>query len=530
MSQNRYCTYDPGRPRKYTLTFYINVDTTFLNKLVRKKDMVSYEEVVNLALRRSLFYPASEIYPNAPAGFYDFGPYGATIRRKIIETWRKELVQKEDFLELDGAITMPEDVFKASGHLSNFNDPVTQCKKCNTIHRADKLLEEATKKEYKEAMPVEELTSAINEHKLKCPKCKGDLMDVRQFNMMVKAEVGIGGKTNCYLRPETCQTIFADWARMKETMRVKLPKGISQVGKSFRNEISPRQTLLRQVEFHQMETEIFFDPAEINNMERWDEVKDYKIRTQLNNSQTVVDKTTQQLVDEKHVTGKLIAYYLARTQQFFEKLGIPTSTMRFRQLDNNERAFYAKEAWDFEVMTSLGWVELVANNYRTDYDLKGHMEASKKDLHYVKPDGTKLIPHVWEISIGTDRTFYVALEMAYRQKEDRIWLSLPTNIVPLQAGIFPLLSNKPELVAKAKQIHEELRTCYEVMMDSTGSIGKRYARLDEIGVPYCITIDFDSLANDDVTIRARDSAAQKRIKTSELNDTLFKLITGKETI
>jgi glycyl-tRNA synthetase len=491
--------------------------------------MATYEDIVNLALRRSLFYPANEIYANAPAGFYDFGPYGATIRRKIVELWRKHLVQKEDFLELDGAITMPEDVFKSSGHLTNFNDPVTQCKKCNTIHRADKLLEETTKKPYKEATPVAELTAALREHKIKCPKCKGELLDVKQFNMMVKADVGVSTKAACYLRPETCQTIFVDWSRMVRTMRVKLPKGVSQVGKSFRNEISPRQTLLRQVEFSQMETEVFFNPEEINEIERWEEAKNYALRIQKAGSDKIEYIPAEKLVKDKTVSGKLIAYYLARTQQLFEAYGIPTDKMRFRQLDDKERAFYAREAWDFEVETSLGWLELVANNYRTDYDLKGHMEGSKTDLNFVTSEGKKFIPHVWEISIGLDRTFYAALEFAYRQQGERIWLQLPPSISPMTAGIFPLLSNEKakELVAKAKEIHEELRDCYEIMYDETGSIGKRYARLDEIGVPWCITIDFDSIKNNDVTIRARDSAQQKRIKTSELRDVLYQLITGK---
>jgi len=489
--------------------------------------MGKYEEVINLALRRSLFYPASEIYANAPAGFYDFGPFGATIRRKIVELWRKELVQKEDMLELDGAVIMPEDVFKASGHLTNFNDPVTQCKKCNTIHRADKLLEETTKKPYKEATPVQELTAGLREHKLKCPKCKGELADVKQFNMMVKAEVGIATKSGCYLRPETCQTIFTDWPRLAKTMRVKLPKGVAQAGKSFRNEISPRQTLLRQVEFSQMEAEIFFDPEKINEMEKWEEVKNYALRIMKSGQDKIEYISAEKLVKDKLVTGKLIAYYLARTQQLFEKYGIPTEKMRFRQLDDTERAFYAKEGWDFEVETSLGWVELVANNYRTDYDLKGHMEASKTDMNFVTPEGRKFIPHVWEISMGLDRTFYVALEMAYRQQEERVWLSLPTALAPIHAGIFPLLSNEKakELVKKAKEIHKEL-SCFETMYDETGSIGKRYARLDEIGGPYCITIDFDSIPNDDVTLRIRDTAEQKRIKTKDLKNELFKLITG----
>ncbi|MBI4145906.1 glycine--tRNA ligase [Candidatus Woesearchaeota archaeon] len=489
--------------------------------------MAAYEDIVNLALRRSLFYPASEIYANAPAGMYDYGPFGAAIRRKIADQWRKHLVQKENFLEIDGALIMPEDVFKASGHLTNFNDPVTQCKKCNTIHRADKLLEETTKKPYKEAMPVQELTQGLREHNLKCPKCKGELMDVKQFNMMVKADVGVGQKASCYLRPESCQTIFTNWDRLVKTMRVKLPKGVSQIGKVFRNEISPRQTLIRQVEFNQSESEVFFDPQEVNTIEHWEEVKDYKLRIQKADSNKTEDITADKLVKDKLVSGKLIAYYLARTQQLFEKLGIPVQNMRFRQLDDTERAFYAKEAYDFEVQTSLGWMELAANNYRTDYDLKGHANISKKDLNHTREDGSKFIPHIWEISIGFDRAFYAILEHSYNKQKERTWLSLPPTLAPIMAGIFPLLSNKPELVKKAEEVFAELQDCYDVQYDATGSIGKRYARMDEIGVPWCITIDFDSIKNEDVTIRARDSTAQKRIKIKDLRDTLYQLITGK---
>ncbi len=494
--------------------------------------MATYEDVVNLALRRSLFYPASEIYANAPAGMYDFGPYGTTIRRKIVEQWRKHYVQKEDMLEIDGAIIMPDDVFKSSGHLSNFNDPMTQCKKCNTVHRADKLLEENSKDQFREAMPVEELTAAIRKLKLVCPKDKGELMDVRPFNMMVKAEVGLFAKTNSYLRPETCQSIFTNWQRMSKTMRMKLPKGIAQFGKVFRNEISPRQTLLRLVEIHQMEAEIFFDPLAIDQAPDWEAVKSYALKIMRAGSDKIEDLTCEQLATQKLVSGKLIAYYLARAQQLFVTLGIPLNKMRWRELDGTERAFYAKEAFDFEVETSTGWRELAANNYRTDYDLSGHQKGSQKDLQFVTPEGRKFLPHVWETSIGLDRTFFTLLEYSYQEdkQKERTWLSLPFAIAPHTAGVFPLLANKPELVAKAEEVYNELRESYDVQYDESGSIGKRYARMDEIGVPWCITIDFDSLNNNDATIRARDTGAQKRVPIAELRDTLYQLITGKMTL
>lgn len=493
--------------------------------------MVRYEDIVNWALRRGIFFPSSEIYANAPAGFYDFGPYGAAIRRKIIDAWRKEIVHKTSMMEIYGSQIMPADVFKASGHLASFNDPITQCAKCNTIHRADKLLEDATGKHYPEAMANDEFTKEIQAHKLKCPKCKGDLGVVKRFNMMVRTEVGVSTKAETYLRPETCQSIFCDFSRLMKTMRMKLPQGIAQVGRSFRNEISPRQTLLRQVEFSQMEAEVFFDPAHVNEIEGFDEIKDHPIQVMRIGSDKIESVLARSLVDKGIVSGKLIAYFLAHTQRFFEHLGIPREKMRFREVGSDERPFYSKETWDFEVETSLGWVELVANNNRTDYDLKKHGEGSKQDLQYVYPDGKKVIPHVWEISIGLDRTFYAVLEHSYREEEKngekRVVLGIRPALAPITVAVFPLLSNKDELKKKAREVYEILR-CYDAFYDESGSIGKRYARVDEIGCPWAATIDFDSLQNEDVTLRDRDSTEQKRIKIKDLKQALYDLYTGQK--
>ncbi len=493
--------------------------------------MGRYEDVVNWALRRSIFYPASEIYANAPAGFYDFGPYGAAIRRKIIDAWRKEIVNKTGMMEIYGSQIMPTDVFRSSGHLASFNDPVTQCAKCNTLHRADKLLEDATKEHYPEAMQDAAFTTEIQKHKLACPKCKGALGPVKRFNMMVRTEVGVSTKTDTYLRPETCQSIFCDFARLMKTMRMKLPQGIAQVGKSFRNEISPRQTLLRQVEFSQMEAEVFFDPAHINEAEGFDAIKDHPIQIMRLGSDKVESILARNLVDRGIASGKLIAYFLAHTQRFFEYLGIPREKMRFREVGSEERPFYSKETLDFEVETSLGWIELVANNNRTDYDLKGHAAGSKQDLQYVYPDGKKIIAHVWEISIGLDRTFYAALEHAYREEmkneEKRVVLSIRPSLAPLTIAVFPLLSNKDELKKKAREVYE-IVSCYDAFYDESGSIGKRYARVDEIGCPWAVTIDFDSLTNEDVTLRDRDSTEQKRVKIKDLRQTIYELYTGQK--
>ncbi|VVB75842.1 Proline--tRNA ligase [Candidatus Tiddalikarchaeum anstoanum] len=482
---------------------------------------ITYDDVINLAQRRSLFFPSSEIYTGYLAGFFDYGPYGAAIKRKIVDMWRKDLVQKEDFFEIDGAIVMSEDVFNSSGHLKNFKDPITRCTKCKSIFRADKLLEENVKDgNFKEAMSNEELTKALRQNKIICPKCTGQLMDVDKASLMVEVKVGVARDKGTYLRPESCQSIFLDFARLTKTMRLKLPKGVSQYGKVFRNEISPRQSLIRSIEFSQMETEVFFDPAKINDIENFEQVEDYEIMIQRAGDKSTKPIKAKDLVAKKLVSGKLIAYYLARTQELYEKYGIKKEDMRFRELDSDERAFYAKEAFDFEVRTSIGWVELIANNYRTDYDIKGHMEGSKEDLRYTDDKGNRLIPHIWEISIGVDRTFYAIIENSMRIEGDRTLLSLPARIAPIDVAIFPLLSNKEELTKKAKELYYLLRCNFDVFYDESGSIGKRYARMDEVGVHFCVTVDFDTAGTDTVTLRERDSTKQERVKISELKNIL----------
>ncbi len=480
-----------------------------------------YDDVVNLAQRRSIFYPACEIYSGYLAGFFDYGPYGSAIKRKIIDLWRKELIKKEDFFEIDGAIVMPEDVFNASGHLKNFKDPITTCPKCKLVYRADKLLEENVKEgSFKEAMSNTELTDALKKYKIKCPKCKGELSDVDKATLMVGAKIGSAKGKEAYLRPESCQSIFLDFVRMAKTMRLKLPKGISQMGKVFRNEISPRQTLIRSVEFSQMETEVFFDESKINDVENFSEVENYGIMIQRVGENEAKPIKAKDLVSKKIVSGKLIAYYLARTQQLFESYGLKKEVMRFRELDSDERAFYAKEAFDFEILTSLGWLELIANNYRTDYDLKSHMEGSKQDLRYTYDDGKKIIPHIWEISIGVDRTFYAIMENSLDAGKGL--LSLPPKIAPVEVSVFPLIAK--ELGELAKNIYIGLKEDFDAFYDESGSIGKRYARADEIGCPYCVTVDFDSLKDKSVTLRFRDSARQERVKIADLKTKIADLL------
>ena len=491
------------------------------------------EEIANLALRRTIFFPSAEIYAGSPSGFWEFGPVGTAIRERIVALWRRQLVEKEGMLEISGAEILPEAVFRASGHLQNFDDPVVQCLKCNSLHRADKLIEAHSKGVVPESLSTTELDKLIKKHEVKCPKCKGSsFSEVKKFNMMMKVDIGATGDLPCYLRPETCQSIFLDFSRLYKNARSELPLGIAQAGKSFRNEISPRNTLLRQREFGQMEIEVFFNPDKINEVPNFGEVEKYELNLLLSGQKAVKKVSCGEASSKKIVSGKFIAYYLGRVQQFYGKMGIPLEKMRFRQLDSDERAFYAKETWDFEAETDLGWIELMACNYRTDYDLKGHQKESKQSLE-VNEQGKKFIPHIFELSAGIDRSLYVALDLAFRKEkrgpEERIFLKLPAKIAPSLCAVFPLVK-KDGLFEKAKALFEELNGCgLDMLFDEKGSIGKRYARVDEIGVPFAVTIDYDTLKDNTVTLRERDSMQQKRVKISELPVLLWKLQSAQAT-
>lgn len=483
----------------------------------------NYDRLMELASRKSLFYPAAEIYPNSPKGFWDFGPIGQAIRRKIVDFWRHELIQKENMLEIHGSQILPATVFEGSGHLKSFADPIVYCKKCKKFYRADQLISEKTQQHIPESTPTEKLDELILNNNIRC-ECKGEFGKVSKFNMMVETIVGKQGDAKTFLRPEACQSIFLNFSRMVKTMRLKLPQGIAQVGGAFRNEISPRQSITRSVEFSQMEAEIFFDSEKINDLENFSEIKDYPIRVLLLGKEKVEDISANELVERKIVPGKLIAYFLARTQQVWNNLGIPLDKMRFREVDKDERAFYSLSTFDFEVETSLGWLELIANNYRTDYDLKGHMTNSKTDLTFLSEENKKIVPHIWEISAGVDRTLFAVIENSFRKGKDGIYLSLNPLIAPYHCAIFPLIKEEKilDLANSVKTLLQD--SWFDINYDASGSIGRRYARQDEIGTPYCITIDGDSSKNNDVTIRDRDTTKQIRVKISELKKVLRELI------
>lgn len=492
------------------------------------------QDVTNLAQRRGLFFPSAEIYHDALAGFYDYGPEGSRIKHRIVQLWKHLLVEKEGALEIDGSIILPESVFRASGHLENFNDPLVVCTQCKTPYRVDKLIEEKVGHEIPEGASLEYFDQKVVELNLVCPKDKKPFERTTKFNMMMRVDVGVGKGNAGYLKPESCQNIFLDFIRIWKSGRVKLPLALAQVGKTFRNEIAPRQGLLRKREFEQMDVEVFFNPEKINEVENWNDVKDYKLNLYLLIDKEVHALTCQEAVDQNIVSGKIIAYYLARTQQLGEALGISLNTMRFRELEKEARAFYAEETWDFEALIDENWVELAACNYRTDHDLKTHAEFSKNDLQ-VREDASpeKFYPHIFEISMGVDRVLLTTINAAYKKetrgKEERSFLDLPARIAPYKVGVYPLMK-KDGLSEEAYRIFQELqRMSVNALYDESGSIGKRYARSDEIGIPFGITIDYDTLKEQTVTLRERNTMQQKRVPVEALDEIFWKFSTGRKT-
>ncbi|MFB5646180.1 MAG: glycine--tRNA ligase [Nitrosopumilaceae archaeon] len=480
---------------------------------------MNYDNVMKLALERGFYFPSCEVYGDAQAGFWEYGPTGVGFKNKFLELWRRELVRRDNMLEIDGSQIMSKSVFEASGHLSSFADPIIKCKKCKSTFRADKLISETTKIEIPESADLPDFEKAISENNLKCPRCQGDFESVTKFNMMFK--VGIGpDEEPAYLRPETCQSIFVDFPRLFKTMRGKLPMGIAQVGKSFRNEIAPRQSLLRLREFYQAEIEVFCNPNKLNEIEKFSEIQDTIIRIQLENEPKKM--TCKEAVDSGTIPNKFVAYYLGILTEFYEKTGIDIERSRFRKLGEKEKAFYAEVAFDFEVETTIGWLELVACNYRSDYDLGSHAKKSKEKFE-VMDDDVKVLPHVFEISMGIDRSLYSILEHNLRddEKNERVVLSLKPYLAPIQVGVLSLVK-KDGLKEKTDEVYQSLKRKYDVFLDHSGAIGRRYRRLDEIGAPFAITVDHQTLEDQTVTLRARDSMEQNRIKISELESVLLK--------
>jgi len=450
------------------------------------------EKIISLCKRRGFVFPSSEIYGGF-AAVYDYGSYGVELVNNIKAAWWKAMVQEnENIVGLDSSIFMHPKVWEASGHVSGFSDPLIECKKCHARLRVDHVLEEVGVFA-DEKMSEEEINKLLQENKdkIECVKCKSkDFTEAKKFNLLVQSNLGnfTGDWTKepTYLRGETCQGIYVNFKNVLDSSRVKVPFGIAQIGKAFRNEITARQFIFRKREFEQMEMQIFVKPGEA--METYEEWR--KIRWQ---------------------------YYL--------DLGIKEENLKWHQHEN--LVFYAKAAWDIEYNFPFGFKELEGLHYRTDHDLTQHGKFSGKDLSYQDPKtNEKYIPHVVEASVGADRTFLAVLTEAYTEEKledgsERVVLKFPKKLAPIKAAIFPLLKNKPELVEKAKEVYNSLKSDFMCEFDDNGNIGKRYRRQDEIGTPYCVTVDFETIEDDNaVTVRDRDTMEQKRVKIDELKDYL----------
>lgn len=425
------------------------------------------EKIVSLCKRRGFVFPGSEIYGGL-AGTYDYGPLGAVLKKNIEELWwRRFVALRDDMYALDSSVIMPEAVWKASGHLEGFTDPMVECEKCKHRFRADHL-----------------------ENSEKCPDCGGKLGPARQFNLLFPVEMGAtaGDTATGYLRGEIAQGMFVNFKNVVDTFHPKLPFGIAQSGKAFRNEIAPREFLFRVREFDLMEFEYFIRP------ETWEEV---------------------------------FEYWRKQMWAWIEEVGITKDAVHELEVSGEDRAHYSKRTIDFEFDFPMGRKELYGLAYRTDYDLSRHAEASKETLSYLDEEsGEKFIPHVIEPTFGLGRTVFAVLTSAYREDElggeKRTYLALAPKVAPVKAMVSPLLKNKPELVAKAREVREELRKVHPaIAWDDNGNIGKRYRRQDEIGTPFCITVDFDTLGEnaefkDTVTLRHRDSGEQERLPVAEV--------------
>ncbi|MEI6191120.1 MAG: glycine--tRNA ligase [bacterium] len=442
-----------------------------MNQKEKQKDSELMEKIVSLCKRRGFIFQGSEIYGGL-AGTWDYGPLGVALKNNIKNLWWKKFVtDREDMYGVDASILMNQNVWKATGHVGGFSDPLAECKKCKRRFRTDHL------KDIK-----------------KCPDCGGEMGEERQFNMLFKTNVGAleSDDSVSYLRPETAQGMFVNYKNIIDAFHPKLPFGMAQIGKAFRNEIAPRDFIFRSREFEQMEIEYLVKPAD------WKETFEHFRKEMLD---------------------------------WTKEIGLRAEHVHEMEISDADRAFYSKRTIDFEFDFPFGQSELYGLAYRTDYDLSRHSQSSGTDLIYLdeeatNPEERKLIPHCIEPSFGVDRTVLAVLSDAYTEDkmndEVRTYLKFTPSIAPVKVAVFPLLKNKPVLVEKAREIFGLLKKEFgAVMFDDNGNVGKRYRRQDEIGTPFCVTIDFDTIEKDDtVTVRDRDTGAQERIAVKELTNYL----------
>ncbi|MEM3948592.1 MAG: glycine--tRNA ligase [Zestosphaera sp.] len=551
-----------------------------------------YDKIVDLAARRGFFWPSYEIYGGL-AGFYDLGPLGALLKESIRNVWLEYFVLRhQDMVVLvETPVIAPEVVFKASGHLDSFTDPVVACSGCGKIYRADHLLQEVLGLRT-EGMGPGELNSLIKDRGVRCPSCGSELGEVRTFNLLFQTNVGPYRHGTAYLRPEAAQGMFTSFKRVFTSMRYSLPLGIAQVGRVARNEISPRQGIVRLREFTIMEVEFLFDPEEPGepDFSRFQErLRILTAESRRRGVEEVISVRPEEAVAEGIILNPWLAYWMTVAQAFTKELGIGGDEVLFEEKLPEERAHYSRQTFDQLVSISRwGWVEISGHAYRTNYDLARHMQYSGEDMTVYRElreprevltkkvvvdeallkeafggdaakvsraleslevgevegmirrgevvvggfrvpvnavrieevrevvRGRRFVPHVVEPSFGAERLVLVALDKAYSEDGGRVYLRLPPRIAPYKLAVFPLVA-KEQLRALARKIYEEaVKAGLTALYDEDGSIGRRYARVDEIGVPFAVTVDYQSLSDGTVTIRFRDTREQVRLKADEV--------------
>jgi glycyl-tRNA synthetase len=574
------------------------------------------QDLMELAKRRGFFFQGSEAYGGV-AGFYVYGPQGATLKAHVEDAWRDRFVTREGHMEIDAPTVMPEPVFEASGHLDTFDDMIVECPDCGESHRADHLVEAVTDVADAEALPTEEVGTLIAEHDVDCPACGASLagVEVTDFNLMFETDIGPGSSQRGYLRPETAQGIFVEFSRLKEYARSQLPFGVAQVGRAYRNEISPRRGLVRTREFTQAELEHFVDPE--SDEPPLDRVADVELplysaadqQSEDPAAEGVETMTVREAVAENVVTSDWVAYYLGVAREWYERIGVDMDRFRYRQHLPGELAHYASDCWDAEAEVDGNWVEVTGFAYRGDYDLSKHAKYADADFtvfqQYDDPvtveravvdadmsvlgpefggaagdvadeldrlaaeDGTAfeglsegdsvavtvdgeryevpseavdyrveevteagehVTPHVVEPSFGVDRLVYTVLDHALRTDEvdgeRRAYLALPPSMAPTTVGVFPLMG-KDGLDDRADELAARLRAAgLSVTYDDSGAIGRRYRRQDEVGTPYGVTVDYETLEEGTVTLRERDSTEQVRLPADDLPAAVAALRTG----
>lgn len=482
-------------------------------------------DIVELAKRRGFFWPSFEIYGGS-SGFYTYGPPGALLKLRIEALLRNFFINEEGCLLLEEPVLTTKDPWVASGHIESFTDMTIECEKCGEPYRADHLVEDKTKKPT-EGLSLPEVYKLVVKNKITCPKCKGKLGSVYDYNLMFPTTIGPGkNKVEGYLRPETATTTYLDFKRLFQAGRSKLPLGVIQIGKAFRNEISPRTALVRLREFHQAEIQFFVDPLKkrhsplkggtaIEVLTKQDQVKGVG-----SSRMKIWDLTKKKLANE------LIAYYLGVSVALFGRMGIDKKKLRLRQHRDDERSFYSSDTWDVEFLSeTFGKVELVGIADRGDYDLKRHQDMSKKSME-VMVEGRRFIPNTIEVAYGIDRPLLCILESSLQSDGDRTYLKFPAEIAPYQAVVLPLVK-KDGIPEKAREIYRLLRDAGFYVLYDEEYIGKAYYRQDEIGTVFAITFDYDSLKDKAVTIRFRDNQKQVRVKIAELPKILGDLLGDK---